>query len=347
MSRRLLPAAPDSLPWAQSEHIICHMNPYEIISTNEHNFLTCYYLESLFRPWFNVQLQRDELDESRKIMLLNDPWKVDEKLIRHLDRGGICILDYLWEIGPTDADIFLKYKNQILCLSSGETPTINELKNVIVPNWFWYSESLWYQSRGYDQYCPTMKSERKHSFLMPIRRQALIRDYIVSKLSPWLADATWSYVGKGRRLPDDLQDEDDQRYLNPTWYDETWYSLVIESIQDDSKPGFMTEKTCKPLAFYHPFQIIGQLGSLDRLRKRGFETFGEIFDESYDDTSNLENRIDIIIENIKNFDPRSLENKHVREKIRHNHDKFFNRDLMLVRIQEELLNPILNFLADK
>lgn len=60
-----------------------------------------------------------------------------------------------------------------------------------------------------------------------------------------------------------------------------------------------TEKTGNAIVFKKPFFLNSNPFSLYNLRELGFKTFGEIWDESYDEKVNQIDRIDAIIENIK------------------------------------------------
>ena len=46
--------------------------------------------------------------------------------------------------------------------------------------------------------------------------------------------------------------------------------------------GFITEKTFRPIACGHPFIVLGNNNILKTLHDLGFETFGSLWDESYD-----------------------------------------------------------------
>ena len=59
-----------------------------------------------------------------------------------------------------------------------------------------------------------------------------------------------------------------------------------------------TEKTVKAL-ISQPFIIVGQYGHLKKLREWGFQTYPELFDESYDLIENPMERIDFIIDEIE------------------------------------------------
>jgi len=161
----------------------------------------------------------------------------------------------------------------------------------------------------------------------------------------YLHRAVWSYVDQGHRLPGYPDDcLEDQRFFNPDWYDKTWFSLVVETEQVQSNVRFRTEKIHKPLAFYHPFLLFGQAGVLQDLRDQGFETFPEVFDESYDNEPDVTKKILLIMDNLERFDPAILTSDQVTKKLQHNHDLFFDDALVKHRLRQELVNPMREFL---
>ena len=191
-------------------------------------------------------------------------------------------------------------------------------------NWFWYNESLWYRDIGYDSYVPN-KTYKKLG-LMPMRRGRPHRDKLLIAMSPWLDDFHWSYTDHGRQLPWDLDPETDaQRYIHPAWFDDTHLSVIAET--DIHTPWhqeiFITEKTFKAVAFEHPFLIWGNPKSLSYLRFQGFETFENLFDESYDHAPD-DRRLQIIVDNVKNFNCVEYDNL-TWQKLEHNRNWFYNR----------------------
>ena len=72
-------------------------------------------------------------------------------------------------------------------------------------------------------------------------------------------------------------------------YDASYVSIVTETATDEGV--FLTEKTAKPLLAGRIFIGIGQQGFLREIRKLGFATFGDLFDESYDDYPLIHERI--------------------------------------------------------
>ncbi len=76
-------------------------------------------------------------------------------------------------------------------------------------------------------------------------------------------------------------------------YAQSWFSVVTESELGD-RPLRITEKSLKPLLNFHPFLLLGNPGSLKMLRDLGFTTFGQVFDERYDDELSPRRRFDLV-----------------------------------------------------
>jgi len=103
--------------------------------------------------------------------------------------------------------------------------------------------------------------------------------------------------------------------------------LVTETVAT-GKRHHLTEKTFKPIALGMPFVISGTHGSLKYLRSYGFKTFGDIWDESYDDEPNDQLRIEKIAKLLKSLDDMG-EDKLIlfdsaKDIVKHNWDHFYN-----------------------
>jgi hypothetical protein len=66
-------------------------------------------------------------------------------------------------------------------------------------------------------------------------------------------------------------------------YERSQLTVVTESHFDQTGGMFITEKTFRPLLVGHPFMILGQKGTLEKLRSWGFQTDFDGIDQSYDD----------------------------------------------------------------
>ena len=85
-------------------------------------------------------------------------------------------------------------------------------------------------------------------------------------------------------------------YLTPEPYVDTYFSLVTETICAESPYSFRTEKIAKPLAIGHPFIVVSNAGFYRDLHNLGFQTFGHVIDESFDQIEHHQDRCNRIIE---------------------------------------------------
>ncbi len=120
---------------------------------------------------------------------------------------------------------------------------------------------------------------------------------------------------------------ENDRVHQPWIYQETYCSVVTESVVDDDI-FFLTEKTYKCFHFLHPFLLFGSVGALTHLRKMGFETFPDWFDESYDSEPDLRKRYQLVLQNIQSLCQKDLKDLHKLyqnswEKLEHNWQHFF------------------------
>jgi len=80
-----------------------------------------------------------------------------------------------------------------------------------------------------------------------------------------------------------------------------------------------------------PFIIIGPHGSLRALKQKGYKTFSDMFDESYDNIVDPSSRMESIFELVKDINTRSLDE--IKENVLKCQDKLsHNRNLMLASI---------------
>jgi len=106
------------------------------------------------------------------------------------------------------------------------------------------------------------------------------------------------------------------------YYEDSFCTVVTESEWHTWNVRF-TEKFYFPIMYNRPFMVLGAPGLLKWIRKYGFETFPELFDESYDEERDLTRRTEIIIENLKKLRGKSTHElqgllEMVKPKIIHN-----------------------------
>jgi len=288
----------------------------------QHLTLTSNWLQEIVAPYITLELHDQKKHYPRQSTVFYAPYHAKPTVVQQnfIDNGYRIVYDNLTEA------------------------VINQSIKYVIQNanWFRYNESL----RGIYHKLNTYQPNRnyRHLALMPMRMQKPDRDQIVQKLQPWLDDFVWSYVDQGRQLPNDgdMADWATQRHFNPEWYNDTCFSFVSESIVS-SRIMFITEKTYKPIAFYHPFLILGPVGILKALKDQGFETFENLFDESYDLEPNWVKRLDCLVHNVMHFVKQPYD-AITQEKIAHNHAHFFNGQLVAKQIVQEIIHPLLNYI---
>ena len=88
--------------------------------------------------------------------------------------------------------------------------------------------------------------------------------------------------------------------VNPAAYVDTSFSLVTETIFDYPHT-FRTEKIWKPMIMCHPFVVAANRGYYQDLHNAGFQTFGDLIDESFDqidDPTDRANRVVAVVKDI-------------------------------------------------
>jgi hypothetical protein len=260
-----------------------------------------------------------------------------------VDQGFKLIVDHLQD---SDVDRNSIVENRVLTLRN--------------PNWMWYWTSLEYQYYGYDQYTPDRKY--KKSFLMLMNRPEWHRDQLIEQLAPVLDQAVYSYVGRGIKLDSDHWNNFAYRsprwlsYTNTDWYDSTCFSVVAESYMrsthwQDNPQSYKTEiseKVLKPLAFEHPFIVFGSVDTLAYLTAQGFETFDNLFDETYDSIIDDHARhcaaVSSVIDAVDRYKNKDLSiDQLTLDKLAHNKAKFFDTVTVAQRFRNEVVADILNF----
>jgi hypothetical protein len=252
-----------------------------------------------------------------------------QKITDYRNQGYKVIFDDLWEL-PVDSTI---------------TDGVMTLRS---KNFFRINECLWWQYLNFDQYCPSLQKSKK--FLLLMRLIKTHRDRIYQRFAPILNQSVYSYVARGKLLENDAPELNInwQRHFDPTWYNSTYFSVVAESLMQPMT--FVTEKTYKPLAYYHPFVVFGTSGTLAHVRGQGFETFGHIIDESYDSELIVNRRFNqvcnIVFDLVKQLenDANLFQDPITQQKLQHNHATFFNTTLAKQMFCDDIFTQILNFI---
>lgn len=89
-------------------------------------------------------------------------------------------------------------------------------------------------------------------------------------------------------------------YIQAEPYIDTYFGLITETVV--AQPGsFRTEKIARSIAIGHPWICVANRGFYKDLRNLGFETFGTVIDESFDQIDNTQDRTDRIVEIVQDL----------------------------------------------
>lgn len=130
-------------------------------------------------------------------------------------------------------------------------------------------------------------------------------------------------------------------------YDNTEVEVVLETLFDDSRIH-LTEKSLRPMAMQQPFLLMAPAGSLGYLRDYGFKTFGEVWNESYDNIVDPVQRMQAVVDQMKIIQSWTSEQKIEKHKliktiVAHNFERFFSDEFMSHITQELQTNLAMAF----
>lgn len=253
---------------------------------------------------------------------------------------------------------FQQHPGQGMFIISGHTPDIIPgIQVVATPYWYWIMDQPNFRDYKYHDY--VQQPRHQYRFFMQLSLQRQDRDQLFRQIEPIRHLGLYSYRSQGINLPNDVDSDtvhNWQRYMNWDWINACSITLVVESNLDDrdftgisitrNNNRFICEKTYKPLAYGHAFLMAGNCGNLSHVREQGFETFPELWDESYDELSLYTDRIARLMDIIKQFDPAALNQPRVQQKIAHNRARFFDGALVQQLQKETIIDPVLRFVHE-
>lgn len=108
-------------------------------------------------------------------------------------------------------------------------------------------------------------------------------------------------INKDIKHPLITGDANDQK----TRYQADFYSKIALDIVTETVFNYpypcITEKTVRPIAVKRMFIVLGPPKILSMLKSKGFETFSDIIDESYDDIIDPIKRFNAVIKSVESF----------------------------------------------
>jgi len=124
-------------------------------------------------------------------------------------------------------------------------------------------------------------------------------------------------------------------------YNNSQLEIVCETDSQTDEVFYPTEKIYKPISAGHPFIVLAPRHFLRSLRARGFKTFNKIFDESYDELADPNDRMDKICEIIIQMKNKDIK-RSCRAITRHNQRRLFeiivSADLILAKKLKKIVD---------
>lgn len=127
-------------------------------------------------------------------------------------------------------------------------------------------------------------------------------------------------------------------------YRRTWYSIICETAGTGSN-FFFSEKTIKAIFNRRVFVLFGPVGYLTKLRGLGFETFGTLIDESYDNETKDYKRFEMAMHQVMQLawfkDPVKVQQE-VQPILEHNYQRLLDLEKKFQRDLRDLLHQYIN-----
>ena len=138
-----------------------------------------------------------------------------------------------------------------------------------------------------------------------------------------------TYLSKGRTSFVDDGNLDDMDKLQSKFYDNVYFSVRNTALFYEEDSIFICEKLLQDINGQVPFIAISTPGTLQHLRNCGYETFPELFDETYDTILNHDERMNFILKEIDRVMKMSDEELHskivsMKDKLKRNYEKLMS-----------------------
>jgi hypothetical protein len=215
--------------------------------------------------------------------------------------------DHSWYTKDLLSKLITEYskKYQRPCIFNTMNEKMSDGKTIFYKNFCWDL---------FGNIMPPVYEKYKYSFTYLCGHPKLDKLHMLSRLfkEDLLKDCLWScgsLSGKYNlslpKLPEVIDYDKAKKGIKSCWqeinsefYKHSCFSLVQET-EMSNRSNRYTEKTYKCFWMKHPFILAGNYQTLKLLKQDGFKTFHPYIDESYDEIQNRDERISIIIKEVK------------------------------------------------
>ena len=283
-------------------------------SFSDNNVVIYYFYPHGTKNWENLTLFKDYTTVTfhRYKIVCHDQEPLDFNLFKNnLTQIRLMVLD-----------------NRLLCHSEQRSTQLDMFKQHNVVDIYYWSHAIiaqdWFRYAKHDNML-LQKKEEGYDFLIYNRAWQGTREYRLRFAEMLLEHDIKEYCNIRFAPIDDNVHYLDHVYNNQKWAIhtnlESYYDLntfdsaasadytsldyitsnieiVLETLFDDDRLH-LTEKTLRPIACRQPFILMATHGSLEYLRHYGFETFGDLIDESYDNIIDPVERMAAVVKEMK------------------------------------------------
>lgn len=113
--------------------------------------------------------------------------------------------------------------------------------------------------------------------------------------------------------------------------------FVVETALDYPYP-YISEKTLRPISCKRMFIVLGPVGVLSLLRSKGFVTWGDFVDESYDQIPDARDRFRAVVDQVRRICDRPL--SEVVQYLKQNQSRLEHNFATLVNLQDRELDEL-------
>ena len=331
------------------------MKPCLINFPDDQNHFVQNPLVHAMEDFFDIEIyDKNKIYNRNNSVFVCNKYQLDlfyDDLIALVDQGYKIVLDNLAESVPHPGLSQNWYQPNVLhaiCVYNPDRQNAlyKDINFFASPGFFWYRDSQSFIGTvGHNKNLPRTFSPTK-KFILQMRRQQNFRDQVWMKFQDLLDQSIYSYNAKGYFMPNDADPNAMgwDRYCNPMWYNDTYVTVAVET-EITPTPGrvFITEKIWKPIQVRHPFLCLANPGSLQLLKSYGFETFDNLWDETYDNITQWDSRLEMVYEIVKNLEVKNYDTLTL-EKFEHNHNLFFDTEKVKQGLIKEIVEPVMKFL---
>ena len=148
-------------------------------------------------------------------------------------------------------------------------------------------------------------------------------------------------VDKLAEISDNTYDSTASASYEPNDINQTGISVGLETVFDSSKVH-ITEKVLRPIACGHPFVLGAGPGALKYLQKYGFKTFSPWINESYDNETDPQRRLKMIVEEMHRINQLPATEfdallHNLKQTTEHNRKRFYSNEFFQ-QVQTELVD---------